>query len=232
MIEKIITSKTRVKLLKLYLTNIDDRYYLRELERKLDESLSPLRRQLLKLVKMGILITEEEANLKYYRLNKNFVGMEELRKLVLGPAEVIASEAKQSLETVDSRFRGNDKVDSGNDKVDSGNDKVEISPLTPTLSPEGRRGKRFKYDAMVLTTIAFFVLATAVYVGYVSSRNVKQVATIITEAGRGHLSVPYSDKKATATRPDEMISKRWKILPGNIPVLSSGETGGKKSQEL
>ena len=74
MIEKLVTSKTRINILKLFLSHIDDRYYLRELERMLGESLSPLRRQLVKLAEMGILITEEEANLKYYRLNKNFEG--------------------------------------------------------------------------------------------------------------------------------------------------------------
>lgn len=205
MIEKIITSKTRVKLLNLYLTHIDDRYYLRELERMLDESLSPLRRQLIKLVKMGILVTEEEANLKYYRLNKNFTGIEELRRLVLGKTEetvAIPNEVKK-----------------------------EISPLTPTLSPEGRGSKRFKYDAMVLTAIAFFVLATAVYVVYMNSRNINTVANLVTEK-TAQVAEFASQKITEPTRPDEMVSRRWKLLPGNIPVLSSGETGGKKSQEL
>jgi len=83
MIEKLVNSKTRLKILKLFLSHIDDRYYLRELERLLGESLSPLRRQLVKLTNIGILITEEEANLKYYKLNKDFEGLEELRELVL-----------------------------------------------------------------------------------------------------------------------------------------------------
>lgn len=94
MIEKLVTSKTRIKILNLFLSHIDDRYYLRELERMLDESLSPLRRQLVKLTDMGILIIEEEANLKYYRLNKNFEGLEELKGLILGK-EVIASERNE-----------------------------------------------------------------------------------------------------------------------------------------
>ena len=83
MIEKLVTSKTRIKILELFLSNIDYRYYLRELERMLDESLSPLRRQLVKLTRLGILIVEEEANLKYYKINKNFEGLEELRGLIL-----------------------------------------------------------------------------------------------------------------------------------------------------
>ena len=216
MIEKIVTSKTRVKLLNLYLTHIDDRYYLRELERMLDESLSPLRRQLIKLVKMGILVTEEEANLKYYRLNKNFTGIEELRRLVLGAESLRlpspASAAAQSRnDMVDSRLRGNDKMNSGNDK-------------TP------HNDKRFKYDAMVLTVIAFFVLATAVYVVYMNTRSINTVVNLVTEK-TAQVAEFASQKITEPTRPDEMVSKRWKLLPGNIPVLSSGETGGKKRSE-
>lgn len=70
---------------------MDGKYYLRELERKLNESLSPLRRQLLKLEAIGVLISEEEANLKYYKLNKNFEGLQELKRFVL--KEDTASEA-------------------------------------------------------------------------------------------------------------------------------------------
>ena len=83
MIEKLVNSKTRIKILKLFLSHIDDRYYLRELERMLEESLSPLRRQLVKLTRMGILVVEEEANLKYYRVNKNFERLDELKRIVL-----------------------------------------------------------------------------------------------------------------------------------------------------
>ncbi|MFC1621578.1 winged helix-turn-helix domain-containing protein [Candidatus Omnitrophota bacterium] len=193
MIEKIITSKIRVKLLKLFLSHIDDRYYLRELERKLEESLSPLRRQLLKLEKMGILKTEYEANLKYYRLNKEFDGMEELRGLVLGqPVVERVVEAKpQPVPTP----------------------VVEVSP-PPT--------NRIKYDMAVLSVISFFILAVAVFVLYTGAKSARQVANFVSEK-------PIAE----ATRPDEMVSRRWKLFPGNVPVLSSGETGGgQRSEEL
>ncbi|MBU4312943.1 MAG: winged helix-turn-helix domain-containing protein [Candidatus Omnitrophica bacterium] len=194
MIEKIITSKTRVKILKLFLIHIDDRYYLRELERKLDESLSPLRRQLIKLEKMGILITEAEANLKYYRLNKNFTGIGELQKLVLGTTEVF-----------------------------------KAKPLTSDVQGLAlNTRKRVKYDIAVLTVISFFVLATAAFIVYSNTRNMKQVAGLVS----GKPAIATSQKKAVATRDDEMISRRWKVRAGSFPVLSSGETDGDNSQEL
>ena len=226
MIEKIITSKTHVKLLILFLTHIDDRYYLRELERKLDESLSPLRRQLMKLEKMGILVTEEEANLKYYRLNKNFTGMEELRRLVLG--KEIASSSLDKLGT--PRNDNADQIASprrGGDRNDNAG-QIASAPVASRDDNTGR--KRTKYDIAILTTISLFVLAVAAFMVYTNTKNIEQVASLVSEkAIEGRAS---SAAAATRTRPDEMISRRWKLLPGNVPVLSSGETGGKRSEEL
>jgi len=204
MIDKIITSKTRVKLLKLFLTHIDDRYYLRELERKLDESLSPLRRQLLRLTKMGILLTEEEANLKYYRLNKDFTGMENLRTLVLGTTESRGTYAERDAEP------------------------TRKTPLT-LPSPQSGEGqpqpvrKRVKYDVAILTTISVFILAVASFMVYTNSKNMEQVAGLVA----GKATQGRASSAATATRPDEMVSRQWKLLPGNVPVLSSGVTGKK-----
>ncbi|MCX5693042.1 MAG: winged helix-turn-helix domain-containing protein [Candidatus Omnitrophica bacterium] len=199
MIEKLVTSKTRIKILKLFLSNIDDRYYLRELERLLDESLSPLRRQLVKLADMGILIAEEEANLKYYRLNKNFEGLEDLRKIVLGITEV---------ETIEPEIA-----------VSHSNDTVEILSASP---------KQVRYDLVFLSFISIFVLITAMFVVYANNKNIRQVASLISGA-KPHAAVV---KKAEIVN-GEMISRKWKVMPGNVPVLSNGEIGEeKKSEEL
>ena len=192
MIEKIITSKTRVKILKLFLTHIDDRYYLRELERLLNESLSPLRRQLIKLEKMGILMTEEEANLKYYRLNRNFAGIEEFRRLVLGTTETPLSTSS-------------------------------TSEVAKVVVP-----RRVRNDIAVLTVISVLVLATAAFIVYSNVKNMKQVADLVS----GKPAITTSKKRAEATSPDEMISRRWKVKAGSFPVLSSGEPGEAKNQEL
>ncbi|MFH1854019.1 MAG: winged helix-turn-helix domain-containing protein [Candidatus Omnitrophota bacterium] len=212
MIEKIVTSKTRVKLLNLFLTHIDDRYYLRELERMLDESLSPLRRQLLKLVEMGILITEEEANLKYYKLNKSFEGIEELRKLVLGQDHVAAA---SYLSRAQSR--------------DAAQQPMAAQGAATTTQPDRIPPKRVRYDLDVLTVVSIFVLVTAVFVLYTSTSSMKQVTRLISSKPAENISKTI----AKPTRPEEMVSKKWKVLPGNYPAFSTGETGGtKNSNEL
>lgn len=205
MLEKIITSKIRVKLLKLFLTHIDDRYYLRELERMLNESLSPLRRQLIRLQKMGILMTEEEGNLKYYRLNKGFEEIERLKNLILGNGPVQPA-PKQTVSIP----------------------QIQVQPLT--VQPVA--AKRIKYDVIILTIVAFFVLLTSSFVVYTSTKNIRELSNLASEKAEEKPRL-FSDQKAVTTRPDEMVSRRWKVLPGNYPALSSGETGGKKrSKEL
>jgi len=206
MIEQLVTSKTRVKILKLFLSNIDKRYYLRELERMLDESLSPLRRQLIKLVRMGILNIEDEGNLKYYSLNKNFVGIGELQKLLV--SYEIPEEDREPLEQV--TMVGTKAGDA---------ELAGARSATP---------KQFRYDLAVLATISIFVLITAIYVVQANKKNINQVAKLITE-NKPQAAISRSVNPASG----EMISRKWKILPGNVPVLSSGETGEeKKSKEL
>ena len=213
MIEKIITSKTRAKLLKLFLSNIDDRYYLRELERMLGESLSPLRRQLLKLTKMGILTTEYEANLKYYRLNKNFPGIEELRRLVLSGERQSAPETAVS--EANSRPTAEPQValdrELASDRSASTQQQVVTAP------------RRMRYDIAILMVVSLFVLGAATFVVYTSTKNIKEVASLVSEKTKESPAL-MPRKDAQASRPDEMISRRWKVLPGNFPVLSGGGT--------
>jgi DNA-binding transcriptional ArsR family regulator len=214
MIEKIVTSKTRVKLLKLFLTHIDNRYYLRELERLLNESLSPLRRQLIKLEKMGILVIEEEANLKYYRLNKNFTGMEELRRLVLGQENISIKqvfEAKPRTLAVRGLASNTNSTNS-------------------TTVVQGLALDKAKYDLLILLIVSLFVLGAVSFVVYTSTKNIAQVASLISEKTDQGSAMAFH-KKAMATLPDEMVSKRWKVRLGNVPVFSSGETGGEKRGE-
>ncbi|HAZ10191.1 MAG TPA: hypothetical protein DCY56_03675 [Candidatus Omnitrophica bacterium] len=207
MIEKLVNSKTRLKILKLFLSHIDDRYYLRELERLLDESLSPLRRQLVKLTNIGILITEVEANLKYYKLNKNFEGLEELGRMVLGKDEVASAPTASS-----------------NDAVPN---------LTQLTLSEVSTWRRPRFDLLVLSFISVFVLITAVFVVYANNKNIKQVASLINRSNNTDSVKITKVRSATPASNGEMASRKWKVMPGNIPVLSSGEIGEEKnSKEL
>ncbi len=79
---EITRSKLRRELLRLYFTNPENEYYLRELERLLGFSAANIRRELLKLEKTGLFKTRGEANLIYYSLNKDYPLYNELKNIV------------------------------------------------------------------------------------------------------------------------------------------------------
>ena len=69
MIESIITSKTRIKLLLKFFLNINNQGYLRSLEQEFNESTNGIRHELNRFEKAGLLLTETEGNKKLYRAN-------------------------------------------------------------------------------------------------------------------------------------------------------------------
>ena len=81
-IAKIFKSKTRKELFRLYFTNPDNEYYLRELERNLDIPVSMIRNELVNLEKDGMFISKKKDNSIYYSLNKSYPLFEELKSIV------------------------------------------------------------------------------------------------------------------------------------------------------
>jgi len=69
-------------LLRLYFTNPDKEYYLRELERILSTPVSVIRKELVALEKSGIFKLSKKANLCYYSLNKAYPLYDELNNII------------------------------------------------------------------------------------------------------------------------------------------------------
>lgn len=72
MIRDLVTSKTRVKLLSLFLENKEDMFHVREAVRRVSEEINAVRRELLLLEKKGLLKREPRANRVYYYLDKTY----------------------------------------------------------------------------------------------------------------------------------------------------------------
>ena len=88
MLQELITSRVRVKLLVLFLTHPDAEYYLKGLVRELEENNNTIRRELKRLEKIGLLDSRRQGNLKYYRVNKRCPIYPELKGIVLKTAGV------------------------------------------------------------------------------------------------------------------------------------------------
>jgi predicted transcriptional regulator len=81
-ISKIFKSQTRKELFRLYFTNPDQEYYLRELERILQTSVSMIRKELTRLEEEGIFLSRRKGNLIYYLLNQSYPLFDELKSIV------------------------------------------------------------------------------------------------------------------------------------------------------
>ncbi len=69
MIETLISSKTRVKLLLKFFLNSSNKSYLRNLESEFGESSNAIRLELNKLEQAGMLVSENEKNKKWFKAN-------------------------------------------------------------------------------------------------------------------------------------------------------------------
>lgn len=82
MLESLITSKTRIKLLLKFFTNAETRSYLRELAEEFGESTNAVRVELNRLSEAGMLTAENDGRTKLYRANSAHSLFPELQGLV------------------------------------------------------------------------------------------------------------------------------------------------------
>ena len=112
-IEQLFGSKTRARLLTLFLENGDRAFYVRELTRRIDAQLNSVRRELKNLVEIGIVIevegkimaseaSDEEPEVKgekkkYYRVNQQFPLFDDLRAVMRKAAVLMNQEIVPAL---------------------------------------------------------------------------------------------------------------------------------------
>ena len=82
MLEHLITSQAKRRLLKLFITNPDSDFYTREIAKLTGESPNGVRRELVHLEKAGLVKSRREGNLKYYSLVQEFPFYPELKKII------------------------------------------------------------------------------------------------------------------------------------------------------
>ncbi|NOR47001.1 MAG: hypothetical protein GQ533_03000 [Methanosarcinaceae archaeon] len=106
MLEQIVTSKTRVKLLTLFLLNPDTEMYVREISRRIEENINAVRRELANLEDIGLLGSYFKGNLKYFVVNKQMPIYEELKSIILkteGVSKVLHDDL-QKLGSIDKAY--------------------------------------------------------------------------------------------------------------------------------
>ncbi len=81
MFEQLFGSKTRVKLLSLFLNNPGRPYFVREITRKIDEQINSVRRELSNLLSVGIVKSTSANNKLYYEVDPTYEYFEPLQKI-------------------------------------------------------------------------------------------------------------------------------------------------------
>jgi len=162
MLDDLITSKTRKKILHIFLDNPDEMHYVRSLVRKTGEEINSVRRELSILKKIGILTSEKRANRVYYLLDKTYPFYQDLIKIYakmvgLG-AEIIKNRVKLGkikYAMLSGKFVN--RIPVGPDEVDLMIVGNVVLPEVALLvrNEEARIGREINYTVMVEEEFAF-----------------------------------------------------------------------------
>ena len=86
MLEALVAPRIRRTLFEYLLTHPADRFYLRGLAKELQLSISPLRRELKRLERAGMLRAIQEGNILFYTVNTDSPAFLQLRQACLSPS--------------------------------------------------------------------------------------------------------------------------------------------------
>ena len=82
MLKDLFISKTRIKLLQVFLSNPGRIFYVRELVRAVEEQINAVRAELARMEKASMVTSEMRANRRFYGFRKDYIFYDELSRLV------------------------------------------------------------------------------------------------------------------------------------------------------
>lgn len=160
MIDQLFGSKTRVKLLHLFLNNPNRSFYVREITRKIDEQINSVRRELANMLSVGIIKSDSSNNRLYYEVNQEYQHYKPLRAIfaddklqstaVEATSEGDWTKRLKPLGAVKVAILSGKFVRGSKSELDlllAGNlNKTQVSKLVKEL--EGEEGKTLNYSVM------------------------------------------------------------------------------------
>ncbi len=82
MLEKLFTSVIRADIMTLLFNSTEEKFYMREISRLVKKNPSGVKKELDKLEDMGLVSSEKEGNLKYFKANQDSSLFPELKGLI------------------------------------------------------------------------------------------------------------------------------------------------------
>lgn len=161
MLNRLLGSKLRAKLLGWLMMHPQERYFVRQITVLLGEDSTNVSRELTKLAGMGILIFQQQGRQKYYGVNRNHPAFAELRGLVLktaGLRDVVRSVLSPLSDKINFAFifgsfaRAEDTADSDVDLLIVGN--IALKDVSAALGQASRQLGR-EFNPVIYTPAEF-----------------------------------------------------------------------------
>lgn len=92
-INALFGSKTRVKLMHLFLNNPNKSFYVREITRLIDEQINSVRRELSNMMNVGVITSDNEDNKLYYQANQKYEFFDAFRA-IFAPVDASSNASK------------------------------------------------------------------------------------------------------------------------------------------
>lgn len=99
MLERLFTSRVRVRLLTLFLTHPTESFYIRQITRLTGETYNNVRQELQNLAQLELILSERRANAIYYWANVEHFLFPELKRIIL-KTEALGDRLRQALSTL------------------------------------------------------------------------------------------------------------------------------------
>lgn len=100
-IDALFGSKTRVKLLHLFMNNPGKAFFVREITRLIDEQINSVRRELANMLSVGVVHSETSENKLYYQVNEDYEYYAPFRTIfsdekIISKSTAISRDSKES----------------------------------------------------------------------------------------------------------------------------------------
>lgn len=102
MLEQLFGSKTRFKLLRLFMCNPNRSFYVREITRKIDEQINSVRRELANLLSVGVIRSDSTSNRLYYEVSQDYEHYGSFSSIFNGNKSKSVTSKKQSKPPTDN----------------------------------------------------------------------------------------------------------------------------------
>ena len=136
MIEQLFGSKTRVKLLRLFFSNPNRSFYVREITRIVDEQINSVRRELANMLSLGIITSDSANNKLYYEVDQRYEYYKALQMMFSEiPVETKKADTKSDATKKAKKTAGNNTSDKETPKA---HEQVVQEPVVQHVEPESK----------------------------------------------------------------------------------------------